>query len=408
MSPSQPEKPEGESKVYRLSRSHADELSLKHRVGTASPSSSELLQNTAPRAMPRSGIAPAPGLSNNHNRRKPSVLLIAGASFLQVETGRRGPCPFENRNGIRGKISYYSSRSAARHRQLLSKVRRSELPHLPCLTYPLVFPDASQPEIYKRHLKVFLQRLRYHHPTIGGTWKLEFQPRRDQEKHQAAHFHLEVWGIKMDRDIIARFGDHAGLKRGIGSYTEFMEWLSRTWYEVVGSGDPKHLAAGTRFERARTVAGSISYASSYSAKPEQTLAGVATGRYWGVFGRENIPFGEPLEKETTHQQAMMVARTARRLVQSRAKSAHFRRMSLATDGKWRQCGLRWEVIRKPLHRRAHGVKGRKVNRVPRIRAAGEFKCIVDADQWVANFARLVDQTPLSQLPTLRGFKPKLP
>jgi hypothetical protein len=50
----------------------------------------------------------------------------------------------------------------------------------------------------------------------------------------------------------------------------------------------------------------------------------------------------------------------------------------------------------------------KVNPVRHIRAAGEFKCIVDADQWLANFHRLVDQTPLLRLPTLCGFRPKLP
>jgi hypothetical protein len=136
--------------------------------------------------------------------------------------------------------------------------------------------------------------------------------------------------------------------------------------------------------------------------------GVATGRYWGVFGRENIPFGEPVERETTVKEAEIVARTARRLAQSRARAAHLRRMSLATDGVWKQRGRKWEKVRKPLHRRFHGANGRKVNRLPRIRAGGRFPCIVDADQWLAKRERLLDQTPVRTLSHLRGFRPKLP
>ncbi len=90
------------------------------------------------------------------------------------------------------------------------------------------------------------------------------------------------------------------------------------------------------------------------------------------------------------RQAIILARTARRLAQSRAKAAQLRRMSLARDGKWRRRGGKWVSVRKPLFRRVHGAGRRKVNRIPRILAAGEFKCIVDADQWLKNFARLIE------------------
>lgn len=319
---------------------------------------------------------------------------------MVVETGRRQPPPFNGKCGQRGQVTHYSAKSAARHRQMLASVRRDRLPLLACLTYPEDFP--RDPAVYKRHLKIVLQRAKRKFPTLGGTWKLEFQERR------AAHFHMELWGVPVDEWVSEKARANPDNHKGLVLYSQFVQWLSQTWYEVVGSNDPKHLRAGTSCEWARSVAGAISYASSYGTKVEQTLVGEKVGRYWGAFARQNIPWGEPVERVTTEQQAVCVARTARRLAQSRCRAAHLKRMREAKEGKIKKRGKRLVRVTGKLKRKVHGKKGRKVNRLPRIRASGCFKSVVIADFWLERMPKLISQRPLWRLPRLIGFRPTLP
>jgi hypothetical protein len=125
------------------------------------------------------------------------------------------------------------------------------------LTYPAAYPGTWQ--TWKRQLDTWLKRVRRRLPSCGGTWKLEPQRRG------APHFHL----LLVNTPFLAK------------------EWLSSSWYEVVGSNDPRHLAAGTNVQQARSHRGVVAYASKYVAKaeklPESWVDGV--GRWWGVFNR---------------------------------------------------------------------------------------------------------------------------
>jgi len=68
--------------------------------------------------------------------------------------------------------------------------------------------------------------------------ELEYQQR-------APHFHLVVMGVP----FLAR------------------QWLSRAWYQIVGSDDPRHLRAGTQVQRCKsTRKAHQSYAAKYVAK----------------------------------------------------------------------------------------------------------------------------------------------
>jgi len=69
---------------------------------------------------------------------------------------------------------------------------------------------------------------------------------------------------------------------------EIFKWISATWYRIVGSGDPRHLAAGTRIDPIQTWNGVVFYASKYLAKlPDGKFAPVEyTGRFWGVVQRD--------------------------------------------------------------------------------------------------------------------------
>jgi len=99
-----------------------------------------------------------------------------------------------------------------------------------------------------------IMRLERRYPGIVLIWRLEFQERG------APHFHLLVFNVERI-DIL---------------------WLSRAWFEVVGSGDIRHLKAGTQVQQVKSWRGVLYYVGKYLAK----AAGVsfATGRVWGVIG----------------------------------------------------------------------------------------------------------------------------
>jgi hypothetical protein len=128
------------------------------------------------------------------------------------------------------------------------------------LTYPGEW--AGDWKRWKRDLHVFSMRVGDKFPGAGVVWKLEPQARG------APHYHLIVVGVP----FMAK------------------TWLSRAWYEVVGSCDPKHLAAGTNIQSVHSHRGVVSYAAKYTAKrqqlPDSWQDGV--GRWWGVFGRKNL------------------------------------------------------------------------------------------------------------------------
>lgn len=89
------------------------------------------------------------------------------------------------------------------------------------------------------------------------VWFLEFQ------KRGAPHFH-----ILFESDV-----------------TQHRREISKRWYDAVGSGDPKHLAAGTNAELLRSEDGAARYAAKYAAKIEQKrvpLEYVNVGRFWGA------------------------------------------------------------------------------------------------------------------------------
>jgi len=142
-------------------------------------------------------------------------------------------------------------------RLLASLNHNSPPPIFVTLTYPSDY--SSDFRVWKRHLDNFCRRLLRKWPQAAIIWRLEFQERG------APHFHLLVFGV---------------------DYIPF-NWVARAWYEVVGSGDDKHLRAGTRVEKIRSWRAAFAYASKYLAKEDVTEQ--RTGRIWGVYGRANLP-----------------------------------------------------------------------------------------------------------------------
>lgn len=119
------------------------------------------------------------------------------------------------------------------------------------LTYPNDF--SSDGKKVKKHLDKFLKRLVRYCPDIKFIWVIEFQERG------APHFH-----ILTDKEIDKN-------------------WLSQNWYEVVNSGDEKHLRAGTKVEAVKSENHAMAYVIGYLKKLKQKIVPKEyqnVGRFW--------------------------------------------------------------------------------------------------------------------------------
>jgi hypothetical protein len=189
--------------------------------------------------------------------------------------------------------------SAGSRRRLLQTVNAVPWDEYECpvVRVDLTYPEAVPPNaaVAKGHLRAWLKRYARHFQGVAGFrfgyyWKMEFQDRG------AIHFHLALLappGV----DIEA-----------------FRLWLSRAWFEVVGSGDEKHLRAGTTAHLARD-ANWASYFAGYAAKGSKEYqhrlpdGWEGAGRWWG-YGGVVRPVWSDLE--VTAAEASLAIRTLRR------------------------------------------------------------------------------------------------
>jgi len=233
--------------------------------------------------------APALGLSTCHNTRKieknkeksGSITLYPDGSLVEVSKNRINPYAGKKRDWVRGKIKKFSKRSRSRLMRTLAKISKQVMPLFITLTYPAEYPENY--EVYKADLDKFFKRLRYRFPEFACIWKLEFQQRG------APHYHLLVWGLSI----------------------HCKQLISKLWYEVVGSGDEKHLKAGTQVQKIRSWRGVMSYASKYMGKLETGEQGLS-GRFWGVSGRGAIPWSAIEKYEVFPAQVVQAMRLMRR------------------------------------------------------------------------------------------------
>ncbi len=155
--------------------------------------------------------------------------------------------------GGRGEITRLSKASA---RRLVWLLRNGpDLGTFITLTYPGEYPTDGRK--VKRDLHVFLKWLRRCYQA-WGVWVLEFQLRG------APHF--MIW-------------------TQVHVPWEAVGWV---WFEIVGSGDRRHLGAGTSVEawRGDQISAGV-YAAKYAAKATQKDVPKEyrqVGRFWGAFG----------------------------------------------------------------------------------------------------------------------------
>jgi len=200
------------------------------------------------------------------------VRMYAEGSVMTVERNRGWEEHETERVSKRGRIGGFSDKSRKRFLLFVSSLRRDVLPLFITLTYPDRWPEEWSN--WKDHLhKWWSHEVARKWPGASCVWKLEPQERG------APHFHLMVWGVP--------FMPH--------------EWLARTWWKTVGSGEEGHLRAGTRVERARSFRGVMCYAGKqYLGKRVELPASWGNvGRFWGAMGRKHFPRSEVLEFRIT-------------------------------------------------------------------------------------------------------------
>ncbi len=164
---------------------------------------------------------------------------------------------------------------------------------------------------WKRCLNTFFKRLKRAYGDSSAIWKLEPQERG------APHYHILLFGVS--------FIPH--------------QTLSQWWFEIVGIGDARHLAAGIRIEKVRSREGVMHYASKlYMGKEIEGFVGV--GRFWGVFNRSKLPVSIAVNEAVAVPVLKLFQRVARKYIQAQTKASFLRNRRAGQSVKWKpyRCG----------------------------------------------------------------------
>jgi len=187
--------------------------------------------------------------------------------LLDDDSAKRG-------GGKRGVIQTFSRQS---RRRLLERIHRLKK-DARCLFVTLTLPDGVETsgKALKRWLKAWWKRLTRRFAAAGAMWRIESKARKSGVQVGAAvgHIHLLLFGVPLQ----------PGLK----------QYISESWYEVVGSGDERHLQAGTRVEAPKNWERVSAYASKLYAAKEGDADPVIpdVGRFWGFLAEDAVPFAE--------------------------------------------------------------------------------------------------------------------
>jgi hypothetical protein len=283
--------------------------------------------------------------------------------FGSFDTGKRGVCKgfsFGSRRRMLDRLNQVSCAAV--------------LPDFVTLTLPdECFDDCvtTFAKTAKSLLDVLLKRIHRVCPSCCGFWRIEWKARKSgvHEGKLFPHFHLLVWGLperhlgksgwsnvdhwesfvpvrNAQSDFSGLCGEVVGqyqfpskrsamsfldrkwrheqrcalaLVDPVASYMSFFDWISLAWYHVVDSRNHAHFLAGCRVERIRTWGGVMSYCAKYMSKAdsENFMADVPTGRSWGIFNRELMPWAKMVELDLDDDAGVRIRRIARRYLERR-------------------------------------------------------------------------------------------
>lgn len=272
-------------------------------------------------------------IEKNGSRQLAPVILRfwREGSGVEIEATPRVTFPRDDEKAKkRKKITRWSNASRFRLKWFLATLSREEVGRalVLTLTYPAEFPAPDDHATYKNHLRVFYQGLCRQFPGCSGVWKLEFQ------KRGAAHFHLICFALHAEQIETLR------------------SWIEQRWYQIAHNGDAHLGKAACNLERIKTPAGGMTYLVKYVSKGDQTMPGNFTGRYWGCFGKEELPVVETEQIELTERQANIVRRWLRHLVKKKVEQSRWNHFlsNEAKTGAWTFGGrMFWEQLKSIKH-----------------------------------------------------------
>ncbi len=239
----------------------------------------------------------SPGLVNSliSRRRGCSSSLVV----YPLDAKERHTLPGIKRRGggMRQAVQGFSEDS--RRRMLFTFRNVVGLRVLVTLTYPGQFStDGREVKRHWDNMRRWLVRR-----GVSGAWFMEFQARG------APHFHCFLTGEVRKEEVAA------------------------AWFRIVGSGDDRHLRAGTRIEALRELHAPGAYAAKYLKKQEQKEVPEGfsdVGRFWGLFGGLSVqPVAEVNSQERIDTStgevvsggAVQAARVMRGLVNAKRRAA---------------------------------------------------------------------------------------
>lgn len=185
--------------------------------------------------------------------------IAIGVQDIKVKCKMVGGAAKHKGGGIRGKVKGFSRKSRSRCELHARNLPADSVKAFLTLTYPENYPtDGKRTKKHLDNLRKWLKKRK-----VNDFWFYEFQ------KRGAPHYHmfLDNW-----------------IPGGV-------EAVSRAWYKIVGSGDPKHLAwhlgelsGRPCLEWMRKPHAASWYASKYAVKAEQKEVPENfdnVGRFWG-------------------------------------------------------------------------------------------------------------------------------
>lgn len=220
-----------------------------------------------------------------------------------------------NSQSKRGLVRAFSSKSSSSMGRYLRGCV-ADYRYMLTLTYPENCPQAIRA---KYHLKSFLLRLTR---AVQAKQLALTSARVDSINNAKPSF---FWFVEFQRNGTPHFHIFT-------NYYHDYKLVARSWYEVVGTGDVRHLAAGTRTERLRLGRkGCVSYAKKYAKKQEQKelppmWQDSGIGRWWGVVGDRRV-----VEAATVLQLGMDGDKSHKKIIDSIKMNIHL----MVSEGKLR-------------------------------------------------------------------------
>ena len=223
-------------------------------------------------------------------RRSAEAVIVVHPGGMQVKTVSRFAVQNPQGGGAVGrKVTGRSTKARGRLMRHLIAVdlgkiasKRKGSKVAKCLFLTLTYPwfdglPFTDHEAGKAHIKALRKRIEAKHGLVWAVWVQESQ------ESGALHFHFVL------------------LLPKVVKVAAFRSWLSKAWYEVVKSGNPDHLKAGTSAEAVYIEQGDpaslLMYLSkeiggfggkSYQVDGVSRLTGecLETGKTWGIWGRD--------------------------------------------------------------------------------------------------------------------------